>query len=165
MNTQMSRLGERIRSVRGAISQTEFSNTFGINQNTLSRYERGERTPDAEFIALICERFGISPVWLLFGTGPMAASPGPQAQEPQAPTSEPTPEPVDWRSRCARLEEKMEHVERQRDELMNENRQLWRENSALQARCATLEEQHKHTGPVGLFSKQLMSSSEPHIEG
>lgn len=62
---------ERIASLRGSSSRKDFAETLGIHANTLGNYERGERTPDVEFAALLCRKLDISPRWLLTGEGPM----------------------------------------------------------------------------------------------
>ena len=42
--------------------------------------------------------------------------------------------------RCAKLESKLEKVEEQRDSLMEENRNLWKETGEFREKCARLEE-------------------------
>lgn len=44
-------LGERIRQVRGGMSQVDFAKQLGIGRTTLIRYESGERVPDASALA------------------------------------------------------------------------------------------------------------------
>lgn len=70
----MNTLGKRIKEARGKITQQSLSSQIGIAQNSLSRYERDEKTPDANFLALFCKKLNISPYWLLFGRGPMCAN-------------------------------------------------------------------------------------------
>lgn len=67
----MDTLAKRILSLRGNKSQTEFSSLLGVAQNTLGRYERGERTPDADFLLALRQKLGVSAEWLLAGEGPM----------------------------------------------------------------------------------------------
>ncbi|MBF0546193.1 MAG: helix-turn-helix transcriptional regulator [Candidatus Riflebacteria bacterium] len=64
-------IGKRICEIRMGLnlSQVEFCAKLGIHQNTLSRYENTERSPDAEIAARICEAYGISFEWLLTGRG------------------------------------------------------------------------------------------------
>lgn len=64
-------LGDRIRCLRGKLSQAEFGKKISLAQPTVRNYERGERKPDAEILNTICNIFGVSPEWLLMGTGPM----------------------------------------------------------------------------------------------
>lgn len=66
-----SRLGARIRKVRGNISQIDFSKKLDIHENTLRLYEKGKRLPDAKVLADICQIYGVSPAWLLLGEGQM----------------------------------------------------------------------------------------------
>lgn len=148
----MCNLGSRIKQVRGDLSQTEFSQKNGITQVTLSRYERDERVPDADFIVNLCKLFNIMPEWLLMGAGPMR--PGetmPTAQE-SAPASQAAPDAPQavqesTYARCTKLEARLDEVERERRELTMENRQmtaenrhLWKENGELREKCARLEE-------------------------
>lgn len=75
-------LPERLKRLRGARSQPQASRDWGIPLGTLRRYESGENAPDAERIALICEREGISADWLLFGRGePRRSSAQAEARE------------------------------------------------------------------------------------
>jgi transcriptional regulator with XRE-family HTH domain len=60
------RLAARLRSVMGSRSATEWAKELGVSQPTLSRYLRGT-TPQADFLALVCERESVNPVWLLLG--------------------------------------------------------------------------------------------------
>lgn len=64
-------IGARLMAIRGALSQTEFGKKVGMQQNSLSRYERGERIPDAEVVSQVCRACGVSPTWLISGEGPM----------------------------------------------------------------------------------------------
>lgn len=62
-------IGERIAHVRGHKSQSAFASEMGVHKNTLGNYERGDRVPDAEFVAGLADR-GYNPQWLLTGEGP-----------------------------------------------------------------------------------------------
>ena len=59
-------IGARIASVRGSSTQMEFAKRYGIHKNTLARYERNERSPDAEFLSALASA-GHDPYWLLLG--------------------------------------------------------------------------------------------------
>lgn len=67
----MSTLAKRIALLRGDIPQAKFAAIFGVAQNTIGRYERGENTPDADFLLALREKLGVSAEWLLTGNGPM----------------------------------------------------------------------------------------------
>lgn len=67
-------IGGRIRMVRGGVRQPEFATRLGVDKNTIGRYERDERQPDAEFLARLCS-LGFNGHWLITGEGPMMAGP------------------------------------------------------------------------------------------
>ena len=48
--------------------------------------------------------------------------------------------------RCTKLEAKLEKVESQRDNLVDENRQLWKENATLREELARLQERANAPG-------------------
>lgn len=68
-------LGERLKLVRGSITQESFSATLQVNKRTLINYEQGVRTPDAEFIRLLCVLYGVNSNWLILGEGEMFSEP------------------------------------------------------------------------------------------
>lgn len=67
---------ERLKTIRGTLSQTEFAKKIGSSQSTVSGCEKGKQRPDSELIKRICSEFSVSPAWLLFGTGPMLMQAG-----------------------------------------------------------------------------------------
>ena len=72
-------LGDRLRELRGAESQTAFCLKIQQKQGTYSAWERDEKDPSSSAIALICKATGVSADWLL-GL-PTASSPSiPSAQ-------------------------------------------------------------------------------------
>lgn len=67
----MSTIGERLKKLRGPITLDVFAKNNGIHRVTLSRLEKGERIPDAEFLKSVIETTSVCSEWLLMGTGPM----------------------------------------------------------------------------------------------
>lgn len=61
-------IGQRIVELRGERGQKDFAEALGVHKNTLSRYERGERSPDSEFLVRLT-RLGYNPTWVLIGDG------------------------------------------------------------------------------------------------
>ena len=59
--------GERLRKIRGAMTQVEFAAMLGIGRTTLLRYESGERQPDVELLLKLNLLFGVQPLWFLTG--------------------------------------------------------------------------------------------------
>ena len=64
-------LGQRIKLVRGKISQ----DVFGVSRGSLSAYERDESQPAAEVLKEICTKYKVSADWLLFGEGGLESTP------------------------------------------------------------------------------------------
>lgn len=58
-------LGDRLRELRGAESQTAFCLKIQQKQGTYSAWERDEKDPSSSAIALICKATGVSADWLL----------------------------------------------------------------------------------------------------
>jgi len=59
-------IGNRIREIRGKLSQEEFGKQIGVKAPAISKYERG-RVPDVETLKKIAN-YGKVPVeWLLYG--------------------------------------------------------------------------------------------------
>jgi transcriptional regulator with XRE-family HTH domain len=63
-------IGDRIRLVRGSVSQADFATRMGVDKNSIGRYERGERQPDADFLSRLHQGFGTDITWLLTGVEP-----------------------------------------------------------------------------------------------
>jgi transcriptional regulator with XRE-family HTH domain len=60
-------VGQRIKLIRGDLTQTEFAKILGIKkQNYISRYESG-RIPAHEILVKIAEQGGVTVDWLLTG--------------------------------------------------------------------------------------------------
>lgn len=59
------RLAENLRSLRGSLSQTDFSNKIGVKQTTYSNWELGKKEPDLKTIGRIAEFFKVSADQLL----------------------------------------------------------------------------------------------------
>jgi len=58
---------ERIRELREqkGISQLELGKALGLNQITISQYERGTREPDIQTIIKICKYFDVTAGYLI----------------------------------------------------------------------------------------------------
>lgn len=63
-------IGNRIKEIRGSMSQAAFSKELNVTQSTIARYEKGSRSPDAEFLLLIKKYYDINPNWLISGEEP-----------------------------------------------------------------------------------------------
>ncbi|HWV09732.1 MAG TPA: helix-turn-helix transcriptional regulator [Pseudomonas sp.] len=69
MEIDLPALGERIREVRGGLTQSQFAERLGLERKTVSRYEAGERAPDALALVQLMSEFGVDLAWLLTGDG------------------------------------------------------------------------------------------------
>ena len=60
-------IGMRIRELRRAcnLSQEELADEFFVSRCSITNYENGLRTPDVEFLHLLCEKFGVSMNYIL----------------------------------------------------------------------------------------------------
>ncbi|MBI3597559.1 MAG: helix-turn-helix transcriptional regulator [Nitrospirae bacterium] len=62
-------VGQRIRTIRGKINQTDFAKMIGVRkQNYVSRYEHG-RIPNPELLVRIAKHGKVTVDWLLTGRG------------------------------------------------------------------------------------------------
>jgi SOS-response transcriptional repressor LexA len=67
--------GERLREVRGVLTQVELAERLGTHKNTLAAWERNERLPDAGTLIKLLDLFPkLNPNWLLTGKGTMEVS-------------------------------------------------------------------------------------------
>jgi transcriptional regulator with XRE-family HTH domain len=71
-NRDFSEIGKRIRKIRGALSQA----AFAVNQNTVSRWEKGRVLSDEDTLKKIAAHGGVTLKWLLRGDPQVL--PGPQ---------------------------------------------------------------------------------------
>lgn len=62
---KMSKIGDRLRELRGPSSLREMAEPVGIKYNAWARYEAGDSLPGAEIIEKICRAHAVSADWLL----------------------------------------------------------------------------------------------------
>lgn len=67
----MKEFSDRLKILRGDVTQANFAQKFNIHRNTISRYESGDGAPDGEFLKMLCKHYNLNSEWLLFGEGPM----------------------------------------------------------------------------------------------
>jgi len=60
---------DRIKFIRGSLTQVEFCRKLGINRNTLIKYETKKGFPDFERLQKIHEKFKVNINWLITGEG------------------------------------------------------------------------------------------------
>lgn len=70
-------IGDRIRRLRkmvAQLTQAEFGVEIGVSRQTVNAYERDRQKPNMRMIERICEKYDVSPFWLLTGSGGMRGS-------------------------------------------------------------------------------------------
>ncbi|MBI3610318.1 MAG: helix-turn-helix transcriptional regulator [Nitrospirae bacterium] len=68
-NVSKTQVGQRIRTIRGKMNQTNFAKMIGVRkQNYVSRYEHG-RIPNSELLVKIAHYGKVTVDWLLTGRG------------------------------------------------------------------------------------------------
>ncbi len=62
-------LGTRLKKVREMAGQSQeaFAENMNVTPATVNRYEKGHRSPDADFLCRVATKFGCDPAWLLTG--------------------------------------------------------------------------------------------------
>ncbi len=65
----LAAIGERLRGVRGRLTQAAFADRLGLERKTVGRYESGERAPDALALLRLWGEFDADPAWVLTGKG------------------------------------------------------------------------------------------------
>ena len=128
----METLQNRLRTVRGGMTQSEFASRLRTPLTTLGRYERGTNLPDLEFVINLCTIFDVSPEWLLFGRGGM---------RPSAPDAPPPPDGGGRSRQCVLLERELGAERAERREVFAENRILNAENRRLLQENGRLREE------------------------
>ena len=63
-------IGQRIKILRGGLSQGAFAKMFGVNQNTVSRWEYGQVLSDEDTLKKIADFGEVTVEWLLRGEEP-----------------------------------------------------------------------------------------------
>lgn len=80
VNWDPKAMGQRIRFIRGSLSQANFASKLGITQADVSRYERGKRSPPLEILLALALIGEVSIDFLVKGdpgeTHPQALEPG-----------------------------------------------------------------------------------------
>lgn len=145
-------LGERLRSLRGPLSQADFGSELGVSQPTVRNYENGARLPDSDFVKNVCNKFGISADWLLFGKEDQKidddvpqkdSDPIPETERgpPRSfpPRSKPDTSPPDLLNDYITALRQLADLQRELTYLQRENGDLRVEVERLAARIARLE--------------------------
>ena len=65
----LKNIGERIKYIRGSLTQPEFGKKLGVGRNNVYTWESNKNTPSAETLLLIYKEYGVNINWLLSGEG------------------------------------------------------------------------------------------------
>ena len=65
----LKNIGERIKYIRGALTQPEFGKKLGVGRNNVYIWESNKNTPLAEILLQIYKEYGVNINWLLSGEG------------------------------------------------------------------------------------------------
>src|SRR3989304_3076994 len=81
-NLMTNNIGDRLKTARKkvGITQGELAKRVGVSLQTLNKYERGHRTPDARLLGIIVKELGCDPGWLLSGEDKIYAPPEPSGE-------------------------------------------------------------------------------------
>ncbi|MDU4959641.1 MAG: helix-turn-helix transcriptional regulator [Sporomusaceae bacterium] len=60
----MAELGNRIRKIRGTLTQKELAEKLGVDNTTIASWEAGRREPDVDSLIKIAKLAGVSLDWL-----------------------------------------------------------------------------------------------------
>ena len=64
-------LSEKLRMIRGSMTQTEMAELMGVPQGYISRYEKGVVSPSIYYVYNLGKHFNVSLDWLLADEGDM----------------------------------------------------------------------------------------------
>lgn len=78
----MSSVGDRIKKIRGALTQKEFADNLGITAQAVINYERHGRIPSRSILNKISTVYDVTVDWLLTGKGSMSE---PRDVQPESP--------------------------------------------------------------------------------
>ena len=118
----MDTLPERLKAIRGSLSQAAFARHLNMPQTTWSNYENAKSKPDYALIDELCSLFNLNLEWLLFGRGPMHQG---EEAAPQEPVSVPVVAPAQTVcAQCLALYAKLETANERLYEAMRENSEL-----------------------------------------
>ena len=70
----MNTLGERIKILRGSMSQQQFADQLSITRQYIALLESDKREPSPLLIDSLCQKFQIRREWLVLGHEPMKAA-------------------------------------------------------------------------------------------
>lgn len=65
MQKRLNGLGERLCELRGKVTQSVFSDSIGVIQQTYAQWELGNRQPKLQELIRLAQHFGVSTDWLL----------------------------------------------------------------------------------------------------
>lgn len=67
MTNYWVQVGKRLTAIRGKMLREDFASRLGVSYGSMSRYERGEGSMKADFVARLVQEFDVDANWLLTG--------------------------------------------------------------------------------------------------
>ena len=135
---------EKLKKIRGELTQAEFASRLGLHKNTLGRYERGESEPDFGVLRRVCSEFDVSPEWLLKDQLPIYEFEKKNFESENSIRSESSqvvPQNNSEKPYFSTLEQELATERAERRDLAAENRELWRKNAKLEREVGELRAQ------------------------
>lgn len=74
-DNRLATVGDRIAALHNGMSRAKFAKLLGIPDTSLGNYERNERKPDIEFLAILRRKTNVNINWVVTGEGMMFEDP------------------------------------------------------------------------------------------
>ncbi|MGV6875044.1 helix-turn-helix domain-containing protein [Pseudochelatococcus sp. B33] len=82
VDNRLATVGDRIAALHKGMSRAKFAKLLGIPDTSLGNYERNERKPDIEFLAILRRKTNVNINWVVTGEGAMFEDPSSQVKHP-----------------------------------------------------------------------------------
>lgn len=150
---------ERLKTVRGYLTQADFAKSLGITQRAIVNYEAGDRIPANRIFLKICEKYRINKEWLLTGEGSMHIAS--KSSEISAISEAKNPQVVDFiMEEQKKMSDRRPFYETDLIAALRENATLLRENGDLRVEVERLKNRLEQALAVTAPDEALLASLE-----